>query len=343
MGNVLVAMGLQVTRMIDDEEDRWQSLWRSAASEFFATAVFVFIGTGSVIASKATLGEDAIGPPSITLIALAHGFAIMVLVYSIGEISGGHINPAITWALLITDRIYITRALVYWFSQFIGALVGSGILKGLAPPEYEFHMGCHMVNEKLTDWQGLGAEAVFTFIFVFVVFATAISPFVGKMAPVGGGEYGPGKLTPFAVGSTILILILVGAPMTGGSMNPARSLGPAVIRGGECWDRHWVYWFGPLIGSTSAAVIAQVIFLSRPEDIKDMLTATRGVNLMGISRAMKAAHQQNAVEFEAKKKQQEKVKQRKQKQQENIEEYVQPDYEPGTVTEVTAVQDDDQE
>jgi len=102
------------------------------------------------------------------------------------------------------------------------------------------------VNTSLDDWQGVGCEIVFTFIFLIVVFATAVSPFAGKMAPLGGGDYGPGKLTPFAVGMTILILHLVGIPLTGASMNPARSWGPAVVRG--CWDRHWVYWWGPLIG-----------------------------------------------------------------------------------------------
>jgi glycerol uptake facilitator-like aquaporin len=85
-------------------------------------------------------------------------------------------------------------------------------------------MGCHSVNAALTPAQGFGAEVIFTFIFIFVVFATAISPFAGKLAPLSGGssEYGPGKLTPFAVGMTILILHAVGIPFTGASMNPAR-------------------------------------------------------------------------------------------------------------------------
>jgi hypothetical protein len=100
------------------------------------------------------------------------------------------------------------------------------------------------------------------------------------MAPLGGGDYGPGKLTPFAVGMTILILHLVGIPLTGASMNPARSWGPAIVRG--CWDRHWVYWWGPLIGSTCAAVVAQTVFLASPTSIREMLIATRGVNFMGI-------------------------------------------------------------
>jgi len=296
MGNILVAAGLQVTRIRDDKEDSWQSLWRAAVSEFFATMIFVFIGTGSVVAAKTALGENGIAIPSLTVIALAHGFAIMVLVYTIGEISGGHINPAVTWALLVTDRLSIVRAVVYWHSQILGGIVGSAILLSILPPVLQFTMGCHSVNPLLTTWQGLGCEIVFTFIFIFVVFATAVSPFVGKITPLGGGEYGPGKLTPFAVGMTIMMLHAVGIPLTGASMNPARSFGPAVVN--NCWDDHWVYWIGPLVGSTVAAVTAQVIFLSSPGDISAMLVATRGVNLMGINNAMKNAEHNNKLDLE---------------------------------------------
>jgi len=280
MGNILVAAGLQITKLRDDQDDIWQSLWRAGVSEFFATMIFVFIGTGSVIAADAVLGEDGIKVPALTIIALAHGFCIMVMIYSIGEVSGGHINPAVTWALLVTDRISITRALVYWQSQFLGAILGSAILKGLLPYQLQSNLGCHFVNPLLTPGQGLGAEIIFTFIFIFVVFGTAISPFVGKIAPLGGGSYGPGKLTPFAVGMTIMMLHTVGIPLTGASMNPARSFGPAVVAG--CWANHWVYWLGPLLGSTVAAVAAQSLFLSRPEDISKMLVATRGVNMLGL-------------------------------------------------------------
>jgi len=256
------------------EDDVWQALWRSAISEFFATLIFVFIGTGSVVASQATLGESKIQIPSLTLISLAHGFCIMVMVYTVGEISGGHINPAVTWATFFTGKISLLRALVYWISQILGAIAGSAILRSLIPVTLLSGMGCHEINDALSVGQGLGCEIVFTFIFIFVVFATAISPFVGKVAPLAGGsEYGPGKLTPFAVGMTILILHTVGIPLTGASMNPARSFGPAVING--CWANHWIYWVGPFLGSTAAALIAQVIFLSRPEAMTTIFMRNR--------------------------------------------------------------------
>eukprot|EP01119_Soliformovum_irregulare_P005616 TRINITY_DN17365_c0_g1_i1.p1 TRINITY_DN17365_c0_g1~~TRINITY_DN17365_c0_g1_i1.p1 ORF type:complete len:308 (+),score=44.31 TRINITY_DN17365_c0_g1_i1:31-924(+) len=278
MGNVLIALGLQITRIKDDREDSWQALWRSSVSEFVGTAMFVFLGTGSVIASQSVLGEASIAIPSLTVIALAHGFAIMVIIYSIGEISGGHLNPAVTWACLITDRISFLRAIIYFIAQMGGAVTGSAILYGLIPPSLRFGLGCHTVSDQLTDWQGFGCEVVFTFIFLLVVFATAVSPFVGKIAPLAGGEYGPGKLTPFAVGMCILILHTVGIPLTGASMNPARSWGPAVVHGGDCWKDHWVYWWGPIIGSTVAAVTAQAVFLSSPAAMAQLLTYTRGVS-----------------------------------------------------------------
>jgi len=264
-------------KLRDHEDDQWQSLWRGAISEFSATLMFVFLGTGAVIGTKATLGESEIQIPSLTVIALAHGFAIMVLVYAVGEISGGHINPAVTWACLVTHRISLLRALTYIVSQLVGAIVGSALLKSIIPPDFQFGMGCHSLNPLLTPAQGFGAEVIFTFIFIFIVFATAISPFAGKFSPLssgGGREYGPGKLTPFVVGMTILVLHTVGIPLTGASMNPARSFGPAVVRG--IWDNHWIYWLGPLIGSTGAAFVAQAIFLSDPVTMVGVFKVTRG-------------------------------------------------------------------
>jgi len=246
-----------------EQDDVWAALWRGGVAEFFATMIFIFIGCGSVISSQAVLGDGGIGVPNITLISLAHGFCIMVLVYSVGEVSGGHINPAVTWAALITGKVSFLRALVYWISQLLGGVVGAAFLMSVHPTNLIFGLGCHGLNSNLTPAQGFFIEIILTFIFIFVVFATAISPFVGKVAPLAG-QTGPGKLTPFAVGMTILILHTVGIPMTGASMNPARSFGPAVVHGGACWNNHWIYWLGPIIGSTIAAAVSHSIFLMHP-------------------------------------------------------------------------------
>jgi len=269
--------GFGIPKFRDPDDDIVSSLWRGAVSEFFATMIFIFIGCGSVVATTTTaqtaLGSSGIQIPSLTVISLAHGFAIMVLVYAVGEVSGGHINPAVTWATLITNKISLVRAVIYWQSQLLGGIVGAAFLKSILPQRLQYSMGCHGVNPELTPGQGFGAEVIFTFIFIFVVFATAISPFAGKMAPLSGGggvDYGPGKLTPFAVGATILILHTVGIPLTGASMNPARSFGPAVVN--ACWENHWIYWFGPLLGSTIAAVVAQIVFLAHPRALYKIIT-----------------------------------------------------------------------
>jgi len=261
----------------DPEDDAWQSLWRGGISEFIATLMFIFLGTGSVVATQATLGVSSVQIASLTVIALAHGFAIMVLIYAVGEISGGHINPAVTWATMITNKISVLRGLTYIVFQLLGGIVGSALLKSILPMKLHYSMGCHGLNPKLSPGQGFGAEVIFTAIFLFVVFATAISPFAGKFSPLSnatGQEYGPGKLTPFAVGMTILVLHCVGIPLTGASMNPARSFGPAVVNG--CWDNHWIYWIGPLVGSTAASLIAQAIFLNNPDSIVHILKTNRG-------------------------------------------------------------------
>jgi len=267
---------ISIPKFQDEVEDVLPALWRGGVSEFFATMIFVFIGTGAVTAAQASLGNNSIQVPPLTLIAIAHGFAIMVLVYAVGEVSGGHINPAVTWACLLTNKISFIRALIYVIAQLGGAVVGSALLKSILPLSLQnLGMGCHHISPLLSIGQGFGAEVIFTFIFIFVVFATAISPFAGKMAPLSGGEaeYGPGKLTPFAVGMTILILHCVGIPFTGASMNPARTFGPAIVHG--CWDNHWVYWIGPLVGSTIAAVLAQIIFLSNPVAIAAVFRSQR--------------------------------------------------------------------
>jgi len=264
----------RIPKFRDPHDDVWQSLWRGGMAEFFAVAMFVFLGSGSVAAVQDLLGEARLEVAALTLISLAHGFAIMILVYSIGEVSGGNINPAITWALLLTNKMSVLRALTYWAFQLTGAVCGAAILRSLHPQILRLGLGCHGLHPQFSPAQGLWCEIVFTFIFVFVVFATAVSPFAGKMAPLSGEDYGPGKLTPFAIGMTIMCLHTVGIPMTGASMNPARSFGPAIVNG--CWNNHWIYWVGPFIGSSMAAWTAQLIFLSHLRAITKVFEITRG-------------------------------------------------------------------
>jgi len=187
-------------------------------------------------------------------------------------------SPAVTWGLLITDRISIKRCLVYVGSQLLGGVIGASILYGLLPEQLRFGLGCHRVNDELTGLQGVGCEIIFTFIFILVVFSTAISPFVGKHAPLSGDNYGPGKLTPFAIGMTIMVLHCIGIPLTGASMNPARSFGPALVRG--CWDNHWVYWIG-LITVLVAALLTKLYVPESPVKTPSKIDWTGAALLSG--------------------------------------------------------------
>jgi len=264
--------------LVDKHDDVWQALWRSTLAEFFGTLIFTFIGC-AVVTSAQRFNGGLVNVSSLILIALAHGFGLCFVIYAIGEISGGHVNPAVSWATLITGRLSVLRFFLYFIAQISGAMVGAAINKSLLPPGGRFDLGCHELNPYMSEARGFGAEVVFTFIFIFVVFATAISPFVQKYAPLSGGgnDYGPGKLTPLALGLTILCLELVGVPLTGGSMNPARSFGPAVaLHADRCWNHHWVYWAGPALGATVAATIATAIFLGNPNSVKTVLLISRG-------------------------------------------------------------------
>jgi len=269
--------------LYDPDEDKWQALWRCSLAEFFGTAIFIFLGCGSVFSAfEFSRHTDGNLDSFIVLVAMGHGFAITVVIYTIGDVSGGNINPAITWALVLTRKMSLLRGGLYWIAQISGAVCGALLLKSMIPPAMlqtgviSEMLGCHGLHHDMDPLQGFWFEIVLTFIFVFVVFGTAISPFVGKMAPVSGGgdEYGHGKLTPLALGLTILVLHLVAVPFTGASMNPARSFGPALI--GSCWDNHWVYWAGPLVGSTVSALVAHTLFLSNPSDIAMSFAIIRG-------------------------------------------------------------------
>jgi len=270
-------------KIVDEKDDVWQALWRSSLAELFGTAIFVFFGTGAAVATFNVAGANnvpiGIDTAGVLMIAMAFGFGLAVVIYAVGEISGGHINPAVTWATLMTGRLSVVRAFIYWISQLVGAICGSAILKSIIPPDHRDGLGCNDVNSGFNMGIGraFGAELVYTFVFIFVVFATAVSPFVGKIAPLSGGgsDYGPGKLTPLAVGLCIFVLHTVSIPWTGAGFNPARSFGPAVVMG-SCWDRHWIYWVAPFCGSTLAATIATLIFLAHPNSIKTVLLISRG-------------------------------------------------------------------
>lgn len=252
-------------------EDFTLKTWRAVAAEFIATGLFVFLGTGSVVAASSFSGAEP-GVSFIVSVALAHGLAIALLVAATAKISGGHINPAVTFAAALTGKMKVSTATLYIAGQLIAAILGSLLLKAVIAGPVEGTLGAHgisvfepgvgggLLENQVGDGAGAGllVEMALTFVLVFVIFATAMDP------------KGLANIAPAAIGLAVLVDHLVGIPLTGASMNPARSFGPAMVA--QVWDDHWIYWLGPLIGGAIAGLVYEYVFLHR-EDEEEALAA----------------------------------------------------------------------
>ena len=223
--------------------------WRHFVAEFIGTFALVFIGGGAIIVSSTAAPQTA-----LLNVAIAHGLILALLVTATMRISG-HLNPAVTVAFLVTRRIEAMMAAMYWVAQIFGAIVAAYALKALFPATAATaaHLGGQALAGGVSYGQGVVLEAIATFFLVFVIFGTAVDP---KAPRVGG----------FAIGLTIGADILAIGPLTGASMNPARSFGPALVSG--AWDDHMVYWVGPIIGAVVAGLLYDQLFIRRePEPV----------------------------------------------------------------------------
>ncbi len=231
------------------EADFGQKTWQAVFAELVATLLFVFVGAGSVVVIGG-VGDTG----GLVAVALAHGLAIALLVAAIAKISGGHINPAVTFGAVITGRMKLSTGILYVAAQLAGAVIGVLLLEAALVDEFEGNLGAHALNLDVLDGKGAGVlvEAVLTFVLVFAVFATAMDP------------RGMANLAPIAIGLAVLVDHLVGVPLTGASMNPARSFGPALVA--DFWTDHWVYWLGPLAGGGLAALFYYFTFMWRREE-----------------------------------------------------------------------------
>jgi aquaporin TIP len=227
-----------------------EAAWRATFAEFIATLLFIFLGAGTVVVTGGLI-QEGLTSARLVAIALAHGLAIALLVSATAKISGGHINPAVTVGALITGKISLARAVMYIVAQLVGAVVGAFLLTVVIPDGAQGNLGSHGLGPNVTAGGGVLAEIILTFVLVFVIFATAIDP------------KGLGHLAPAAIGLTVLVDHLFGVPVTGASMNPARSFGPALVAG--VWDNHWIFWVGPLLGGILAGLVYENFFLHRKE------------------------------------------------------------------------------
>jgi aquaporin TIP len=235
-----------------------RSMTQRLTAEVVGTFTLIFIGAGSIIAVNSIgLITGAFGPAllsggGLVTIALAHGLAIAVMVSAVGHVSGGHFNPAVTVAAWVTRRLGTGATLAYIAAQLGGGVLGALALRFLLPGQIwsDVALGTPLVNPILADWQAIAIEAVLTFLLVWVVFATALDP-----------EGSFNKIAGLAIGLTIAMDIMMGGPFTGAAMNPARSFGPGIVSG-ELTGM-WVYFLGPIIGGTIAALLYDLGVLRR--------------------------------------------------------------------------------
>lgn len=221
---------------------------KAALAEFISTLIFVFAGEGSGMAFNKLTSDGSTTPAGLVAAALAHAFALFVAVSVGANISGGHVNPAVTFGAFIGGNITLLRGILYWIAQLLGSVVACLLLKfatgGLKTAAFSLSSGVSVSN-------ALVFEIVMTFGLVYTVYATAIDPKRGNV----------GVIAPIAIGFIVGANILAGGAFDGASMNPAVSFGPAVVS--WTWANHWVYWVGPLIGGGLAALVYDLFFIGQ--------------------------------------------------------------------------------
>jgi len=222
---------------------------QSCIAELFGTFALTFIGAGAIITTQA--GGDG----GLIAVALAHGLVISAAVYATGHISGGHINPAVTIAMWANGKMKPPEAAAYIVAQLLGAVIAALSLNCLFPAEAveAAKLGATLGSEAnmalLGPIKTMGIEIFLTIFLIITIFAVAVD------------NRGAKQIYGFAIGLTVCFDILAAGPLTGASMNPARSFGPALV--GGYWDMHWVYWLGPIVGALIGAFFYQKVLMKK--------------------------------------------------------------------------------
>src|SRR6266702_1401954 len=214
--------------------------FRPCLAEFIGTFALIFVGIGAI----KTAGHDTLA------VALAHGLTIAAFVSATMHISGGQLNPAVTFGLLCGGHMTIPNAIRYWIAQLLGGITAALICLGLFGRDVVV-MGTPQLAINLSPMQGILVEAILTFFLVFVVYGTAVDE-RGRSPGFAG----------FAIGATITLDILFGGPLTGAAMNPARVFGPALAS--WFWHDHYVYWIVPLIGGALGGLVYGLFIERKP-------------------------------------------------------------------------------
>ncbi|KAK4848773.1 hypothetical protein QYF36_017151 [Acer negundo] len=233
------------------ELKRW-SFYRALIAEFVATLLFLYVTVATVIGySKQKDACDGVG---LLGIAWAFGGMIFILVYCTAGISGGHINPAVTFGLFLARKVSLIRAVAYMVAQCLGAICGVGLVKAFMKHDYNAQGGgTNFVKPGYSTGTALGAEIIGTFVLVYTVFSANDPKRRARDSHVP-------VLVPLPIGFAVFMVHLATIPITGTGINPARSFGAAVIFNNQkSWDNHWIFWVGPMVGAMAAATYHQYI------------------------------------------------------------------------------------
>lgn len=227
---------------------------RAWLAEAIGTYALVFFGPLSITIAIAVFGMS-LGAESLLIISLGHGAVIGIMAYVFGHVSGTHINPAVTIAMMATRRIGLGDGAGYIGSQVVGAVAASATLAAVIPKyASQVKYGVQTGPSAFLDGSaasGFAVEAILTFFLVATIFMVAVH----RKATAG--------FAGAAIGTMIFLLHLVGVPLTGASMNPARTFGPALISG--FWEFHWMYWAGPIVGALAAGFIMNYMFVKKAD------------------------------------------------------------------------------
>ncbi|XP_042507037.1 aquaporin PIP2-4-like isoform X2 [Macadamia integrifolia] len=244
--------------LIDAEELIQWSFYRALIAEFIATLLFLYITVLTVIGYKSQTDPnhngDECGGVGILGIAWAFGGMIFILVYCTAGISGGHINPAVTFGLFLGRKVSLIRAVMYMLAQCFGAICGVGLVRGFQRGHYvRYGGGANEIADGYSKGVGLAAEIIGTFVLVYTVFSATDPKRNARDSHVP-------VLAPLPIGFAVVMVHLATIPITGTGINPARSLGAAVIYNKDkAWDDQWIFWVGPFIGAAIAAFYHQYI------------------------------------------------------------------------------------
>lgn len=215
-------------------------------AEMLGTMVLVLMGCGTAVSLSCTSTDPGLAA-TVVGTALAFGLAVVAMAYTIGGISGCHINPAITLGCLFAGRISSRDAFMYMFFQTVGAIVGAVVLSLLTSSSGLTGTGANVCQEGVSVTGGFLAEVVFTFVFVLVVLGAT------------DAKKGAGNFAGLAIGLSLVLVHLACIRYTGTSVNPARSIGPALMQGGEALNQLWIFIVAPFVGASLSALVWRVL------------------------------------------------------------------------------------